>query len=120
MALEMSSTTKAKIAAAALTALSAMSGAFSANAQQMASVQPDYSTCNQLAQSGNHLGASQCRVDTLRAHTRQVQDNTRTEANLSQCISFLSTKKSAGTTFDRPITRDNACAIARQLGMRNG
>jgi hypothetical protein len=77
MALELSSTTKAKIAAAALTALSATTGAFSANAQQMAAVQPNYSRCDQMAQAGNHVAASQCRVDTLQAHTRQLQDHSR-------------------------------------------
>lgn len=130
----LASTKTAKIAAAALTAATLIGGAFSASAQQMASAQPDYSACNRMAQVGNHLGASQCRVDTLQAHTRQlqaqtrqlqahtrqVQDHTQSEAALSQCISFLSAKKSEGASFDRPITRDNACAIARQLGMRNG
>ncbi len=70
MALEMSSTTKAKIAAAALTALSVMSGSFSANAQQMAAAPstPDFSACDRMHQA-NPKGAIQCRVDALKAHT---------------------------------------------------
>ena len=120
----LASTTTVKIAAAALTAATIIGGAVSASAQQMASVQPDYSACDRMAQGGNYLGASQCRSDTYlahtNAHTRQLQERTRSEAALSQCITFLSTKKSEGATFDRPITRDNACAVARQFGMRNG
>ncbi len=127
----LASTTTVKIAAAALTAATLIGGAFSANAQQVASAQPDYSACDRMAQGGNYLGASQCRSDTylahtnahtrqLQAHTRQLQEQTRSEAALSQCISFLSAKKSEGASFDRPITRENACAVARQLGMRNG
>lgn len=72
MALAMSSTTKAKIAAAALTALSAISGSFSANAQQMASAQPDFSTCDQMHQT-NPKGAIRCRVDALKSHTAALR-----------------------------------------------
>lgn len=120
----LASTTTVKIAAAALTAATIIGGAFSASAQQMASAQPDYATCDRMASAGNYVGASQCRTDTLiahtNAHTRQLQAQTRSENALSQCISFLSARKTEGATFDRPITRDNACAVARQLGMRNG
>ena len=77
----LASTTTVKIAAAALTAATSIGGAFSASAQQMASVQPDYSACDRMAQAGNHLGASQCRSDTylanINARTRQLQDHTR-------------------------------------------
>ncbi len=66
MALGMSSTTKAKIAAAALTALSAMSGSFSANAQQMAAAPstPDFSRCDRMS-TVNPKGAIVCRVEVL-------------------------------------------------------
>ena len=69
MALGMSSTTKAKIAAAALTALSAMSGSFSANAQQMAAAPniPDFSKCDRMSET-NPLGATRCRIEELQAH----------------------------------------------------
>ena len=116
----LASTATARIAAAALTAATIIGGAFSANAQQVASTQPDYSRCEALRGSSNARAYPDCIVGTLQAHTRQLQERTRSEAALSQCITFLSTKKSEGATFDRPITRDNACAVARQFGMRNG
>jgi hypothetical protein len=63
-----SSSTTAKVAAALLTAISPMVGAFSANAQQMVAANtPDYSACNRMHQT-NPLGAIQCRVDVVKAH----------------------------------------------------
>ena len=55
-----------------------------------------------------------------RRESAEAQAGIQTEAALGQCISFLGTKKAEGVTFDRPVTRDNACDIARQLGMKNG
>lgn len=42
------------------------------------------------------------------------------EEDMAACLTFLKTKKNSGTVFDRPITRDNACAYAKQLGMGSG
>lgn len=93
----LASTTTVKIAAAALTAATLIGGAFSASAQQMASVQPDYSACDRMAQAGNHLGASQCRSDTylanMNATTRQLQQQTAEANRAGQCGRELSELK---------------------------
>jgi len=66
MALALS--TKAKIAAVTLTAATLIGGAFSANAQQMASGNaPDFSACDRLSATAP-AKAIQCRVETLDAH----------------------------------------------------
>lgn len=121
----------------------AVLASFPVAAQQMAAnrtAPPDFSRCVAMSET-NPKGAIVCQVEVLQAHTRQMQQNTRqlqqetararqetvaaeagvqSEAQLSICISFLTAKKASGVTFDRPITRDNACAVARQLGMTNG
>lgn len=123
-----------KTAVLAVTATTLMM--FPAAAQQIAAnrtAPPDYSRCDAMREA-NPKGAIICRVEVIQAHTRQLQqeaaiarqqsfaaeDGVRTEAQLSNCISFLTARKASGVTFDRPITRENACAVARQLGMTNG
>lgn len=117
----------AKTAALAMTATTLM--VFPLAAQQIAAnrtAPPDYSRCDAMSVN-NPKGAITCRVEVIQAHTRQLQQEremaqagVRAEAELSSCISFLTAKKASGVTFDRPITRENACAVARQLGMSNG
>ena len=70
--MRLGTSTKAKVAAAILTAAIPMVGSFSASAQQMASAQPDFSACDQMRDT-NPKGAIVCRLDALRAHTAAVQ-----------------------------------------------
>lgn len=120
----LASTTTAKMAAAALTAATLIGGAFNANAQQMAAVQPNYSRCDQMAQAGNHVAASQCRVDTLQAHTHQLRADTsqiRAEGDCAAQLNSMRTTNPAIVERGRTILagrtlRDfGACNLVRAL-----
>jgi hypothetical protein len=47
-----------------------------------------------------------------------AQQTIASEQALRPCLLFLKTKKDGGFVFDRAITRENACAYARDLGMK--
>ena len=66
--------------------------------------------------------AAAARQEAMEARERAVVANKAIakEEDLAACLAFLKGKKNSGTAFDRPITRDNACAFARQLGMGSG
>ena len=109
MALGMSSTTKAKIAAAALTALSAMSGSFSANAQQMAAAPgtPDFSPCDRMSDT-NPKGAIACRVEALNRQTAALRQRTQVAQIDGDCareISELRAVNPAATEIARELVR---------------
>jgi hypothetical protein len=132
MALGRSSTAKAKIAAAALTAATLIGGAGSANAQQTAAAQPDFSACDQMSATAP-AKAIQCRVDVLKAHgaaadvrgaaadVRGAAADKRIAAvdDSIACAKFLLSKKAAGVTLDRTrLNREKGCVYARELGMQ--
>lgn len=109
MALELSSTTKAKIAAAALTALSAMSGSFTASAQQMAAAPstPDFSTCDRMSEA-NPKGAIACRVEVLNRQTaalRQWTQVAQIDGDCAREISELRATNPAATEIARELVR---------------
>ena len=74
MALAPSSTAKAKLAAAALTAATVIGGAFPSAAQQMAAAPstPDFSTCDRMSEA-NPKGAIACRVEVLNRQTAALR-----------------------------------------------
>jgi len=128
--MRLGTSTKAKVAAAILTAAIPMVGSFSASAQQMAANTPDFSRCDRMSDA-NPKGAISCRIDVLKAHgaaadvrgaqadVRGAQADVRLaqENVLAGCLGFLKAQKAAGKSFDRPISRDNACTVAQSMGM---
>lgn len=64
--MRLSTSTKARVVAALLTASSSMAGSFSASAQQMASAKPDFSQCDRISES-NPKGAIVCYAEVLNA-----------------------------------------------------
>lgn len=103
-------------AAALAMAVPALLLPMKAAAQQMAANTPDYSRCDQMAHS-NPVGATRCRVEVLNASAVAAEVRVADANVLSKCLDFLKTQKAAGKSFDRPITRDNACAVAQSMGM---
>lgn len=105
-----------KIAAAALTALSAMSGSFSANAQQMAAASstPDFSTCDRMSET-NPKGAIACRVEVLNRQSAALRQETSTlrqrtqvaqiDGDCAREISELRATNPAATEIARELVR---------------
>jgi hypothetical protein len=98
MALGRSSTAKAKIAAAALTAVTVIGGAFSANAQQTAAAQPDFSACDQMSATAP-AKAIQCRVDVLKAQGAAADKRIASADEGIACAKFLLSKRLCSATM---------------------
>jgi len=75
-------------AAALIMAVPALLLPMKAAAQQMASVQPDFSACDQLAASAP-AKATQCRLDALKSHTAVVRSETVQLERDGQCADQL-------------------------------
>lgn len=89
---------------------------FPVAAQQMAVNTPNFSTCDQL-RATDPAQAIQCRVNVLRAQGVAAERRLAQADTLAGCLEFLKTKKASGETFDRPITKENACTVAVNMGM---
>ena len=77
-------------------------------AQQMAANTPDFARCDRLSQS-NPKAAISCRVEVLNTSAAAAEVRVADANVLGKCLDFLKAQKAAGKSFDRPITRDNAC-----------
>jgi hypothetical protein len=116
--MRLSSSTKAKVAAALLTVSAPMLGSFSASAQQVASAQPDFSACDELAESAP-AKATQCRIDALRAHTSSVRRETVELERDGQCARDLKALREKDPTI---VDRGRAILAGRpaaQFGVCN-
>ena len=114
----LASTKTAKIAAAALTAATVIGGTFAASAQQMSlGAKPDFSACDRLS-SSNPLAASQCRVDAIEAHTRQMRRET--AANLQRIQVAEINTDCAREVGELRAANPAATAIARELVKASG
>jgi hypothetical protein len=104
-------------------AVPALLAPMKAAAQQMAANTPNFSRCDQMSAT-NPKGAIACRVEVLQAQGEAARregaaaEIRMAEANvLGKCLDFLKAQKAAGKSLDRPITRENACAVAQSMGM---
>jgi hypothetical protein len=94
---------------------------FPAAAQQMATAapSPNFAACDAIKDPALSV---QCYHDTKIAHYKGRIEAA--EVRLAQtdivagCVDFLKRQKADGKSFDRPITRANACAVAHDMGMR--
>lgn len=114
-------------AAALLMAVPALLAPMKVAAQQMAAnAGPNFAACDALKDPAK---VAQCYSDTDGAYWKARMDaaNARGAAAdarmaaadaLTPCLEYLKGQKAAGKTFDRPITRDNACTVARSMGMQ--
>ena len=118
MALALSSTVKAKIAAATLTAATLIGGAFTANAQQVALARPDYSACDRMSAT-NPKGAILCRVEVLNAHTATARRETAQLDRDAQCGRELSALKARDATVIERGRTILAGRPAAQFGVCN-
>ena len=107
MALALALSTKAKIAAATLTAATIIGGAFSVSAQQMALGGPDMTACDKLSLTAP-ARAVQCRVDAIKTESVALRLRTQVAQNDGDCareISELRTSNPAATTIARELVK---------------
>jgi hypothetical protein len=123
---------------AAIGALAALAGADRASAQQVANVQQDRAAhlaakCDHIKDHAEAAGcytresikfdqargaAADRRAAAADQRAAAAQQTIASEQALRPCLLFLKSKKDGGFVFDRAITRENACAYARDLGMK--
>jgi len=89
---------------------------FPVAAQQVAINAPDFSACDQM-RATSPAKAVQCRVEVLQAHGAAADVRLAASEARMPCIDYLKAQKAAGKTFDRVITKENVCAVARSMGM---
>lgn len=63
---------------------------------------------------------TQARTEMAKQATAAAKKGVADEAVLRTCLTYLQQQRAGGKTFDRTITRENACAYARELGLRGG
>ncbi|MEQ1615881.1 MAG: hypothetical protein ABL904_24250 [Hyphomicrobiaceae bacterium] len=125
MALALS--TKAKIAAAALTAATVIGGAFSASAQQMALGGPDMTACDKISLTAP-ARAAQCRVDAIKAQgvaARQEGATARQESAAADARGSAADVRTAcwneiGDLRRNSAFGDKATEIAREIVKASG
>jgi hypothetical protein len=99
--------------------------------ERLASTDSDRATYSKCDAIKDHAKAAGCytQEDIQRLKQEEAEARARgaaankaiaKEEDLAACLIFLKGKKNGGTAFDRPITRDNACNYAKQLGMGAG
>jgi len=119
MELALSSTAKAKIAAAALTAATLIGGAFSANAQQMARTSElDYSACDRMSAT-EPARAIQCRVDVIRASSAAARQRVQAANTEEQCAEQIKSQLASGRVTADAVRTTLAGRRTRDVGACN-
>lgn len=119
MALGLSSTAKAKIAAAALTAATLIGGAFSATAQQMGRTSElDYSACDRMHQT-NPAGAIQCRLDVINASAAAARQRLQAANTEEQCLDRIKADLDARRITPEAVRTALAGRRTRDVGACN-
>lgn len=112
--------TKAKIAAAALTAATVIGGAFSASAQQMALGGPDMTACDKISLTAP-ARAAQCRVDAIKAQgVAARQEGAAADARGSAADVRTACWNEIGDLRRNSAFGDKATEIAREIVKASG
>jgi hypothetical protein len=101
--------------------------------QQLANVDTDRASylaahCDHIRDPNRQVGCyAEKSLEFSRAQTAVAKQTTATAEKtitasdaLRPCLQFLKGKRDAGTVFSEAITRDNACSLAREHGMKDG